>query len=203
MGGEEDPPPLPLQVQEDGLQLLAAHGVQAQGGLVQEEEAGVEGQGQGEGGLLLHPPGEGGQGGVEAVQEAKARQPGLKPGPHLLGGKPPDAPEVEGVGEEGEVHVEVAASLQEDAELVALGPPPPLPLLQDHLAPIGEKEPEDDLDEGGLARPVGPQEAQDLPRGQLQAHPLQGLQLPEALVDVLHQKPHQYLPKRPLRRTTA
>jgi hypothetical protein len=66
---------------------------------------------------------------------------------------------------------------------VALGPPPPLPLLQDHLAPIGEEEAQDDLDEGGLARPVGPQEAQDLPGSEGEGDPLQGLQLPEALAD--------------------
>ncbi|GAA5337396.1 hypothetical protein Thermus77412_00950 [Thermus antranikianii] len=86
---------------------------------------------------------------------------------------------------------------------MALGPAPRPALFQDHLSRVGEEEAEDDLDEGGLARPVGAQKAQDLPGPKLQAHPLEGLQLAEALVDVLHQKPHQYLPNRPLRRTAA
>ena len=67
VGGEEDAPALLLKLQEDPLKLPPAHGVQAQGGLVQEEETGLEGEGQGQGRLLLHAPGEGGERGVEAV----------------------------------------------------------------------------------------------------------------------------------------
>jgi len=101
---------------------------------------------------------------VEALLQAKALQPVEKAGAHLLRAKPPDPPEVEGVGQEGEVEVEVAAPLQEDPELVPLGPAPPALLLQVDLPLLQQEEAQDHLHQGGLARPVGAQEAQDLPR---------------------------------------
>ena len=147
---------LPGQAAKKGVDGLGTLGVQAGGGLVQEEDLGPVHQRPGQGEPLPHAGGVGPQflpGGVGQVQRL---QQGLGPGFARLGVQAEESPEEGQVLQAGEGVVHLGVFRHHPGQGVDClrlpgGVPP-----QHGAAPAGGgKHPGEELHRGGFARPVG------------------------------------------------
>ena len=162
---------LPGEVVEHVQNLVPDHGVQAAGGLVQQQQAGPMGQGHGDGQLHLHAPGELLEllplGDAEPVQI-----PAVPVAVPVPVGEGHDFPQLFGGDDLGE-----AGLVQDDAD-VLLGVPEGGALVvgpqKGDLPLVPGDGVHEELQGGGLARPVFPHQAQDAPGGQGKGDVVQG-----------------------------
>ena len=161
-------------------QLVADHRVQPGGGLVQDEEPGVVGQGGGDGELHLHAFG----------KFFDLLVPG-QPEPVQIGVKEGSVPVPVGPGQDlshlGRLQRVVEGALVQHhahllPEVAALRH---LPAQHLHRAAVGADEPQNGLDGGGLAGAVLPDEPQNGAAGQGQVHVVQA-----KIAVILAQTPH-------------
>lgn len=161
VGGEEDGHPFPGQLLEKAVDELHPLGVQAGGGLVQDEDLGAVEDGRGQAQALPLPQG------VPLHLLVGHRQE-LEPGEDLA-----DAGLVFHPGEPG-VHPEVLPAREVGVKggrglhhrpQVAAGGGAFVDVLPEEEGPAfrGEGEAGGQADEGGLAAPVGPRQGVDLP----------------------------------------
>src|SRR3989337_1715372 len=159
--------------------------VQPHRGLIQREEPGAVDQGTGQAKPLPHATAEPVHRVLPALPEAYQAQGLLYP---LL----PLPPPCQAVEPGKEAHILLGGKLQvEGAELghIAdfLGHPPPRKTAQHPYPPLlGPEEAHQHPDEGGLPRPVGPQESIGHPLFYPDGETVQGLYLPIAVAQPLH-----------------
>ena len=157
-------------------------GVDPGGWLVEEEDDRLVQERRGEGETLIDPQGQVAGEGVQVGRKAQLFGVAADPlaGPGL--GDAVDRGEVAEVLQdrhiliEGEVLADVADA---GLELPAVGGAADRPAQEGQLPLVDGVEPQEHLDEGGLARAVGPQQAQDLPAGQTHIDVVVGDEIPE------------------------
>ena len=180
MGVEEHGDPAGGQLPDQLADLAAAHRVEGRGRLVEQDQVGPGEQGQGEAEALGHALG--------VAADPLAAPPGQADPLQQLG----DAPGQLGAAEAGQAAVEVeqlgagrplleAEVLGQVADPAAGGRLGRRPAEDQRLPAGGPDQAEQDLHGGGLAGPVGPEEAEHLPGLDGQGQVVEGDPGPEGL----------------------
>ncbi len=188
--------PLPDFLQE-GHQFLGFPGIESGRRFIQQHEPGLLGQGPGD----LQTPGlavgQGVRGQILPLRQPHQVQqfPGLGPGlgfslPHPAPGpQGRQRPHFQALVPPGEDVFQHAHAAEKLDVLESAGQAAPGPLIggeahqllsgKDQPPGRGRQKPVDDIEAGGLARPVGADEGQDLSFGHVEGHPVQGLDAAE------------------------
>jgi hypothetical protein len=167
VGHEHDGAALALELL-DPLHALALEGLVAHGqDLVDEQDVGVDVDGHGEGQAHVHAARVELDLGVDEPLDAGEVDDGVEVGVGLAAGQAEDGGVEVDVLAPGQVAVEAGAQLQQGGQ----------PAAALHPALVRGQDPADHLEQGALAGPVGPDQAQGPGRLELEGHVLEGPEL--------------------------